>query len=507
MGDRQVGILHAPDADHPRDVGPLLLGELGARLVDVGAGVLHGLVEEVHEAQGGAGPGLEDLAVLAEDRADLDVLDLHLGGVLRQVARLPRGLVDHLQVQALGHAHDIQDPVGVQVLDAVLDRRQVGGAVAVAAVGLADEQRDGLVLAAGEAGEEDDERAVVHGRDALGLEVGADAGEVLVVRRLTGQVVVGEGHAEGGVDLVEVDLGQVVELAPEPQRLGVAGLQPDDPGTGARREVLGPVELRAGCLVERVGVGLDDVRLRGVLADLEEVLDQHPEGGAPVADVVLPDDGVAEVLEGAGERVADDRRAQVADVHLLGDVGRGVVDRDDLGRLGGHAEPRVRLGGLHLLGDPRVAEGHVDEARSADLGGRDEVARLEVLHDGVGDVARLATEPLGQGHGGVDLHVGELAGSHHRVRPSHVLAERGDEGGLHGRGEGVDRGNHGSQVSGPHQPGRTRITPLGARRPGGRRQSGSPPRSARPRGGRGPPAQSRTQPEVAPWTPSPASPS
>ena len=52
-------------------------------------------------------------------------------------------------------------------------------------------------------------------------------------------------------------------------------------------------------------------------------------------------DVVAEVLQGAGQRVADDRGAQVPDVHLLGHVGRGVVDRDDLRLLGRHAEPRV----------------------------------------------------------------------------------------------------------------------------------------------------------------------
>ena len=59
-----------------------------------------------------------------------------------------------------------------------------------------------------------------------------------------------------------------------------------------------------------------------VLAEVQEVLDQHAERRAPVADVVLPDDGVTGEVEHAGQRVADDRRPQVADVHLLGHVGR-----------------------------------------------------------------------------------------------------------------------------------------------------------------------------------------
>ena len=64
------------------------------------------------------------------------------------------------------------------------------------------------------------------------------------------------------------------------------------------------------------------------------MLDQHAERRAPVADVVLADDAVAEEVEHAHQRVADDRGAQVADVHLLGDVRRRVVDdhRLDVGR-------------------------------------------------------------------------------------------------------------------------------------------------------------------------------
>src|SRR5699024_12867222 len=64
----------------------------------------------------------------------------------------------------------------------------------------------------------------------------------------------------------------------------------------------------------------------GVDADIEELYDEHAEGGAPVTDVVLADDRVAEEFVGAGQGVADDGGAQVADVHLLGHVRRRVVD-------------------------------------------------------------------------------------------------------------------------------------------------------------------------------------
>ena len=57
-----------------------------------------------------------------------------------------------------------------------------------------------------------------------------------------------------------------------------------------------------------------------------EVGDEHAELRAPVSDVVEPEDVVAEEVDEVGDGVSDDGGAQVAHVHLLRDVGRGVVD-------------------------------------------------------------------------------------------------------------------------------------------------------------------------------------
>ena len=48
-----------------------------------------------------------------------------------------------LKVQLLGRADDVEDALGLIVADALLDRRQIGGAVEKRAVGLADQQRRG----------------------------------------------------------------------------------------------------------------------------------------------------------------------------------------------------------------------------------------------------------------------------------------------------------------------------------------------------------------------------
>ena len=226
MGDGQVGILHGADADLPGDGRAHGLVEVGPGLVDDRAGLLDGLVEQHHQPQRLARAGLEDLAVLAEHVADLHV---HRHDVVGEPAGLARGVPHHVEVQRLRRPDDVEHPVRLEVVHAVADRREVGRRVAVAAVGLADDERHRLALAAGVAVEEDAERAVRHRRDARGLELVAERAEHGVVGRLPGEVEVGERDAEGGVDRVEVGLGEVDELLPQREGVGVAGLQRDDP--------------------------------------------------------------------------------------------------------------------------------------------------------------------------------------------------------------------------------------------------------------------------------------
>ena len=81
---------------------------------------------------------------------------------------------------------------------------------------------------------------------------------------------------------------------------------------------------KVGVLVEPLaGLCVEALEIRqpvGVFPDVVEVGDQASELGTPVADVVLPDDRVAERIENPCDGVADDRAAQVVDLHLLGEV-------------------------------------------------------------------------------------------------------------------------------------------------------------------------------------------
>ena len=117
------------------------------------------------------------------------------------------------------------------------------------------------------------------------------------------------------------------------------------------------------------------------------MLDEHPKRRAPVADVVLPNNSVAEVVQGAGQRVPNDRCAQMPYVHLLRHVGRGVVDDDGLWLDQRHAEPRIVGHGGGPRRDPFSLEDEVDEAGAADLDVGADPVDVQGGHQACGDVA------------------------------------------------------------------------------------------------------------------------
>ena len=135
-------------------------------------------------------------------------------------------------MQRLPGVDDVEDPVCLEVADAVAQRREVRGVVAVAAVALLHHQHGGLAVGGLDLLGLDDHRAVAVRRDARGEQLLDDLGQPLVVERLACRVARLQQHAEPAVDLPEGELGLVHDLAPAPQGRLVACLQGDDPGPG-----------------------------------------------------------------------------------------------------------------------------------------------------------------------------------------------------------------------------------------------------------------------------------
>jgi hypothetical protein len=206
--------------------------------------------------------------------------------------------------------------VGAKVADAVADGGEVGRRIPVAAVLVHDDEGQRIALAVGEAGDEHDARALVVDEQTLGVELGDDIGEHVLVERLAALLEVVD--AEQVVDGLVGPTRHVEELPPGGARRRLLRLEVDHALARAFVEV--GVVLRAGVRlpVEDLDVGHAEVGVGGAL--VLEVHEEHPELGAVVTDVVDAIEGVTEVLVDLRQGVADDRGAQVTDGEFLGDV-------------------------------------------------------------------------------------------------------------------------------------------------------------------------------------------
>ena len=105
---REVGVLDRAEADDLGDLPALLLGEVGAVLVDDLAGLGDRLVQERLEADHVAVAGLVRPAVLAQDGPERDVL--HRDPVISPASGHGEEL---LEVVALAVVDDVEEEVGI----------------------------------------------------------------------------------------------------------------------------------------------------------------------------------------------------------------------------------------------------------------------------------------------------------------------------------------------------------------------------------------------------------
>ena len=144
------------------------------------------------------------------------------------IAPQPRRGEQLLEVQALPMIDDVQNRVGLPVLDAILDRGQIGRGVQKRAVLLANDQRRVV------AGEKDADRAVALAGDAAVCKVLDHAGQPIVIKALAQRVV--ERDAQPLINAVDVGQAGGQELAPQSQVLRLAAVQvrPSRPAPLAR---------------------------------------------------------------------------------------------------------------------------------------------------------------------------------------------------------------------------------------------------------------------------------
>ena len=139
-------------------------------------------------------------------------------------------------------------------------------------------------------------------------------------------------------------------------------------------------------------------------------IDDHPKLRAPVPEVIVGDGFVAEEPKYLGNRIADNGRSDVSNVHGLGDVWGGEVDDVGFRVCNSRDGQTIGIGmGFHkALGEPcgRQPEVHVpltsDRDRLADVG------KVNFGNDFFSDRQRGISQFLLQRHGHVGLVIGQV---------------------------------------------------------------------------------------------------
>ena len=221
---------------------------------------------------------------------------------------------------ALRQPDHIDHPACLQLVSAEHRRGQVGGGVEVAAVGLLHDHRQRVTVAVGEALGENHLGALAFFQVATFVQPPHHRRQLVVVKTFAPHIVTGQLHTHAAVDGFEVVVGLGHQRAPHRQRGFITGLQLHHTLTSAGIELRVFVETLLRGLVDRGQLAGRRARI-GVKTRVQQVFDQHAELRAPVAQVVLPNHGMPHRFERAHQRVADDRRAQMAHVHLFRDVG------------------------------------------------------------------------------------------------------------------------------------------------------------------------------------------
>ena len=380
----------------------------------VGGDLLHDkvgdLADELLQTHHAAGAGLEGLAVLAVHRAEADVLKLRCG---RNQLRLAGDAENLLKVQALALVRQIEDLVGVVVLLALHDGGKIGRGVERCAVRL-DENAGRKLLGVAFLLHRHDQRA-------FGLD-----GQMLVLddlqhlRNIRLRVAFTEPdvkrHVEVAVVFAEIGDGNADNVLPERVIAGNLLLELARGLMGTVRKFLVGLASRAGGGVDLLEVGDRKRRFGGIFADVAlvkigklrlafaQALDDKTHLKAPVAEVHVADDGIAEETVNAFDGLADDGAAEMADMERLCDVGSAIVEHNGARRtLGGHAEMRVLRHLCKIAGQIFLRNAQIQEAGLYGLRLRKQRVAVQLRGDLLRDLDGGLVIGLCGGHGAVAL--------------------------------------------------------------------------------------------------------
>ena len=272
---------------------------------------------------------------------------------------------------------------------------QVGGGIVEGPVTLLNQS--GVLLQWRDVLEENGQSAFALAGNAFGAQLLDKRLQAGMVKALSQCMI--KLHAQPLVNSVELDARQRDHLMPDAEVFLVASLESDQflPG-GLKRGGVG-FAFGADLLVKAFhlgdGVGLER---RGVQLTFPSD-QQHPELRAPVAQVVVGDNPVAQQTERAGQTIPQDGGADVADVHGFGHVGRAEIHHHGPRMRGGFAEKVFPARGtLKGLGQRGRFEAEVQETRAGDLHRGASIGDIQFGDHVRGQLARIQFPGFGERH-------------------------------------------------------------------------------------------------------------
>ena len=144
--------------------------------------------------------------------------------------------------------------------------------------------------------------------------------------------------------------------------------------------------------------------------------DQFPKLRAPIAQMIVRHHPVSQQPGNPRQRIAQNRRANVPDVHRLGRVGRTKINDDGAGPLRFlHQRQVAARQAAQRLGDGRDFEPEIQKARPGDFHRLAPLAHVQTGGHIRGQLARIELARLGQSHERIGLIIAETrlrAGAH-----------------------------------------------------------------------------------------------
>ena len=221
--------------------------------------------------------------------------------------------------------------------------------------------------------------------------------QVIVVGTLAVHIRTGKVDTQSVIKRLTVRHGNLNEPLPLHQHGRVARLKLHDGLSTAPLKVFVGIKALL-CLTIEIFQIRQRVRCRALFRHESQ---QHAELCAPVTDMVLSNDRMAQTFQHPSDAVTDNGAAQMPNMHLLGQIRARVVHHYAL-RVG------AWLGGGCCVGDELRREGDVDKAGACHSQIARDAVKIDDVDDRLRNLTRVLTRAFGGAHNAVGLVIAEF---------------------------------------------------------------------------------------------------